>query len=115
MKTYKLIKEKITEEYPVKHIGEFDPFLEYFVFDEENVYILRAIGKEIILINLFSFVTRELSKNEFENLPGFGEVFILPHYTGGCCDYTPEHKEIENKERAKMFQKIANIAKSKCK
>ena len=113
MKTYKLITEKITEEYPVRHIGKFDPFLEYFMFDSHNAYIIRNIENNIYVINLFSFGLHKITEEEFENLPKSNVVFVLPHFTGGCCDYTEKIRQIEYKERAKMFQQVANMAKKK--
>ncbi len=108
MKTYKLIYEEINEEYPVKNIGNFDPFVEYFMFDKKfkQVYIIRSIEQEIYLINLFSFVVSKISNDDFKELPKKYEVFRLPHYTGGCCDYTNKHKKLEQEERIKMFEKI---------
>lgn len=113
MKTYKLTSENIREEYPIKYVGNFDPYLEYYMFDQETAYLIRKCGKDIYLINLFSFTVNKLDEETFKNLPKHNEVFVLPHYTGGCCDYDREMNKIEYTEKAKMFRKIADFASRK--
>ena len=113
MKTYKLFCEGKDEEYPVQKIGDYNPYVEYFVFDNKNknVFIIRSIEYKICMINLFSFTVGVISQNDFKNLPKLYEVYRLPHFTGGCCDYDAKSQQIEQEERKKMFEKILNFMK----
>lgn len=107
MKITRLMKE-VKCDFPMTKVGEYDPYVEYFLLDEEqkHCFILRsALDDKIEVINL-KYANPDphlIERKEFSDLCDKYTVLELPHFNGGCFDYTSKIMRAEDKARKEMF------------